>query len=190
MNEVNCSPHEWPAEQIAALGDVSATRPSALTSERCWSTLPSSRDHLALFAPGVRRGRNSMSSQLTEEELAALMPSELGAASHADPDPDRVQRRILSRSAERAAARSRGAAPRHGRRPRRQAGARSPPLLPDRRRHGRVVRGDERGLWAALRGQQGGSRHARRWPKSAPTRSRTSSSWTCTRTSCATTRAS
>ena len=108
----------------------------------------------------------------------------------ADPDPDRRQRRILSRSAERAAARGRGAAARHGRRSRRQAGPGPPPVLPDRGRHGRVLRGDERGLRAAVR------RHARRkprrprWPRSAPTRSRTSSSWTCTPISCATTPAS
>src|SRR5207247_1816589 len=56
-----------------------------------------------------------------------------------DPDPDRGQRRILSRPAERTATRSRGPAARDGRRSRRQARPRPPPVFPDRRRHGRVL---------------------------------------------------
>ena len=114
----------------------------------------------------------------------------IGAASDADSDPDRLQRRVLSRSAERTAARGRSAPAGDGRRSRRQAGPGSPPLLPDRGRHGGVVRGDERGLRPAVRGEQGGSRDARHGPGARRPRSRTSSSWTCTRTSCATTRAS
>src|SRR5207237_3214895 len=59
-----------------------------------------------------------------------------GAAPHANSDADRLQRRVLSRSAERAAARGRGAAPCHGRRAWRQAGPGPSPVLSERGRHG------------------------------------------------------
>jgi hypothetical protein len=70
-----------------------------------------------------------MSNQLTEAELAALMPSELCAYQTPIPDADRLERRILSRPAKRTAARGRSAAAGDGRRSRRQAGSRSPPVF-------------------------------------------------------------
>src|SRR6202158_1938516 len=78
----------------------------------------------------------------------------------ADSDPDRGQRRILSRPAERAAARGRGTAAGDGRRSRRQTGAEPAPVFPVRRRHGRLIRRDERSLRAAVRSDPGGSRHS------------------------------
>ena len=102
-----------------------------------------------------------MSNQLTDEELAALMPSELCAyqtpiptqivaSDEFYPDPQNERQREVE-----------SAAAGDGRRSRGQAGHGPPQILPDRRRHGRVLRGDERGLRAAVRREQGGSRHAR-----------------------------
>ena len=68
-----------------------------------------------------------------------------------------------------------------------------PPVLQDGGRHGGRVRRDERGLRqayaAGLRASEGRGVQPRAGAGARRRRSRTSSSWTCTRTSCATTRA-
>ena len=95
-----------------------------------------------------------MSSQLTDEELAALMPSELCAYQtpiptqivardefYPDPQNERqreVEARLLAMADDLGG----------------QAGPGPPPILPDRGRHGRVLRRDERGLRAAVRREQ------------------------------------
>ena len=65
-----------------------------------------------------------------------------------------------------------------------------PPLLPDGGRHGRGVRRHERNLRPAVRRHAGGGRHAGDGAGARRRAKATSSSWTCTRISCATTRGS
>src|ERR1700747_1169571 len=81
----------------------------------------------------------------------------LGAVplSDTDSDPDRLERRVLSRSAERKAARGGNAPARDGGRPGPETGARPSEIFSDGSRHGGIVRCHERGLWAALRGLEG-----------------------------------
>ena len=62
----------------------------------------------------------------------------------------------------------------------------APPLLPDRRRHGGLVRGDERGVRPAVRRQRGRSREPE-LAQAARRGLKASSSSTVTRISCATT---
>ena len=111
-----------------------------------------------------------MSGMLSDEELAALMPSEL-LAQHTPiptqivasdeyyPDPQNEKQREVE---ARLNAMADDLGGRQGHRP--------PPLLPDGGRHGGVVRCHERGLWAAVRGEQGGSRHPGAWRRSGRAR--------------------
>ncbi len=106
-----------------------------------------------------------MSSHLTEEELAALMPSELCqhqtpiptqivASDEFYPDPQNerqreVEARLLAMADDLGG----------------KAGTGPPPVFPDRGRHGRLLRGDERGLRAAVRSDARRKPPRPRWPQ-------------------------
>ena len=131
-----------------------------------------------------------MSSQLTEEELAALMPSELCqyqtpiptqivSSDEFYPDPQNERQREVE---ARLLAMADDLGGKQGL---------------NRRRFFQTAAGMAASFVAMnevygplFDVTPGGSRHARDGRRSAPTRSRTSSSWTCTRISCATTPAS
>ena len=131
-----------------------------------------------------------MSSQLTEAELAALMPSELCqyqtpiptqivASDEFYPDPQNERQREVE---ARLLAMADDLGGKQGL---------------NRRRFFQTAAGMAASFVAMnevygplFDVTQGGSRDARDGRRSAPTRSRTSSSWTCTRISCATTPAS
>ena len=85
----------------------------------------------------------------------------VSAACDADPDADRLERRVHAAAAEREAEGGRGAPARHGRRARRRAGLEPPAVLPDRRRHGGGLRGAQRDLRHGVRREPRGSRDAR-----------------------------
>ena len=69
-----------------------------------------------------------------------------------------------------------------------QAGPEPAPVLPDRGRHGGGLRRAERHLRHGVRCEPRRGRDARDGAGARRLRSKTSSSWTCTRTSCVTTR--
>ena len=90
----------------------------------------------------------------------AAHPRRDAAAHHADPDADRLQRRVHPTAAERPAEGGGGAPARHGRHARQEAGPVPTRVLPDRGRHGGGVRGHERHLRRHLRRVPRGGGHA------------------------------